>query len=306
MKFLKTGRLVRNYRNLTEVEGFLMLPRQSSSYKEKFPIVVLCHDSGGINDFSLHFIALLLANRNIATFIPYHYFSRNIYTTGGDQINKISVESQLDDIFRGLDVISNCFPCVDTERTILCGFSRGGTVVDLMSRVEYNTAFVSPKVKIKGIACFFPEIVSQQRKLNLTGVPLLYLCGSLDDYTPAEGIRRYVNRILSENPKYDVRYIFFEGGRHCFFAPTLEDLEQKRAPQIKVITPQVLSNCNFAYDTEGFFPFANLDTARPTPWRDFGVFIQGNARKQDAYLAANVEISKNAIITFLDFVSLKI
>jgi dienelactone hydrolase len=307
-RFLKTGDIDRGPENLTEMEGFLILPGSSAGSTKQHPIAVLSHGSGGINDYSLHYVATLLATRGIATFIPYHYFSRGIYQTGSDQF-QISQESQLDDIGFGLMAISSLFPEIDTERTILCGFSRGAGVVDLMSRDEYARAFIPPEtgIVIRGIASFFPEIVAHQKELSLTGVPLLYLCGSLDDYTPAAGIGEHVSRILLHKPTYDVKCIFFEGGHHSFFPPTLEDLKGIE-PTVEVASAQVLTDSRFKYNphaaAEGFTPLATPDEA-PTPWRDFGRFMTDHAREAEVHFAASVEISYEAILAFLDFASSK-
>jgi dienelactone hydrolase len=305
-RFLKTGDIDRGPENLTEMEGFLILPGSSAGSIKQHPIAVLSHGSGGINGYSLHYVATLLATRGIATFIPYHYFSRGIYQTRSDQF-QISQESQLDDIGFGLMAISSLFPEIDTKRTILCGFSRGAGVVDLMSRDEYARAFIPREVVIRGIASFFPEIVAHQKEPSLTGVPLLYLCGSLDDYTPAAGIGEHVSRILLHKPTYDVKCIFFEGGHHSFFPPTLEDLKGIE-PTVEVASAQVLTDSRFKYNphaaAEGFTPLATPDEA-PIPWRDFGRFMTDHAREAEVHLAASVKISYEAILAFLEFASSK-
>lgn len=177
-----------------EIIGTLHLPEGDG----QFPAVILYHGSGHPKRFKAWFKDLVpgLVGAGIATLVLDSYTTRGISTTAADQ-TKLSKATRLVDAFQALKKLAS-LSMIDENKIGISGYSFGGTIAMVSADMRLVEAGLAGGKKFAAHLPVYPSCQSQFRTLKLTGAPMLFLVGGLDDYTPAKYCVSYVERMVAK------------------------------------------------------------------------------------------------------------
>ena len=194
----------------TEISGTLYLPEGDGP----FPAVVLYHGSGHPKRLEKWFSELVpkLVGQRIAAFVLDSYTGRGISGTAAKQA-KLSKATRLVDAFQALKKLAS-LPKIDGNRIGISGYSFGGIVAIVSADMRLVEAGLADGKKFAAHLPVYPSCQSQFRTLKLTGAPMLFLVGELDDYTPAKYCTTYVERMAAEG--YNARIKIYPGAYHAW------------------------------------------------------------------------------------------
>jgi dienelactone hydrolase len=162
------------------ITGDLILPDGLSG---PFPAAILLHGSDGLSDHEYDYSATLAA-WGIASFVLDSFGPRGVETTVGNQ-DAVSPYSMLVDAYAALELLAT-HPKIDPGKIVLIGWSKGGLVSDWASRKRYRDQLASDDVRFAAHVAFYPWCGKQDFQIELTGAPLLYLLGELDDWSGSQ------------------------------------------------------------------------------------------------------------------------
>ena len=211
----------------SKIFGSLYLPAGNGP----FPAVILYHGSGHPKRYEIWFDDLIprLLSAEIAAFVLDSYTTRGISSTAGDQ-TKLSKATRLVDAFQALKKLA-ALPMIDGDKIGISGYSFGGTIAMVSADLRLVEAGLADGQKFAAHLPVYPSCQSQFRTLKLTGAPMLFLVGGVDDYTPAEYCESYVRRMAAEGynarikvyPKAYHAWINDYGVRRCNWCVTFAD-----------------------------------------------------------------------------------
>jgi len=177
-----------------EIFGTLYLPEGDGP----FPAVILYHGSGHPKRLGPWFKDLVpgLVGTGIAALVLDSYTNRDISSSAADQ-TKLSKATRVVDAFQALKKLAS-LSMIEENKIGISGYSFGGTVAMVAADMRLVEAGLAGGKKFAAHLPVYPSCQSQFRTLKLTGAPMLFLVGGLDDYTPAKYCVSYVERMVAE------------------------------------------------------------------------------------------------------------
>ncbi len=186
----------------------------SSEGDEPAPAVVLHHGSGHPERLQPWFDDLTpkLVGAGIAVFVLDSFTGRGITSTGAKQA-RLSKATRICDAFQALKTLAS-LPRIDGARVGVSGYSFGGVVAMMSADARLVEAGLADGKKFAAHLPMHPSCQSQFRALKLTGAPMLFLVGELDDYLPPKYCVSYVERMVGEG--YNAKIKVYPGAYHAW------------------------------------------------------------------------------------------
>jgi dienelactone hydrolase len=193
------------------IAGELRLPKAG---KDRLPLVILLHGSGGITssitDWEQDFLEM-----GVATFVLDSFSARGITSTINDQA-QLPRLAQTEDAFRALAILSR-HPRIDPTRIMLMGFSRGGQSALYASLKRFHRLHASPGTEFAAYVAFYPDCSYTYREDDdLVAKPLRIFQGSADNYDTVGPCHAYVERLRAKGN--DAMLIEYPKANHGFDA----------------------------------------------------------------------------------------
>jgi len=190
------------------IRGSLRLPQYT---KGRVPAAVLIHGSDGVSVHQQNY-ADTLVERGMATFVLDSFGPRNVDSTVGQQA-AVPSHVMVVDLFASLELLAS-HPRIDPQRIAVVGWSKGGVAADWASREWFRSRLVQSDLQFAAHVAFYAWCGEQEAKIELTGAPLLYLSGELDDWSGAQPCVHYADRV--KRAGYDARIVVYPGAHHGF------------------------------------------------------------------------------------------
>ena len=210
----------KTYKNSpSKISGELLLPPNG----DNIPVVVVIHSSGGPSEFTNvsqwtwrnGFNNELLKN-NIGIFQIDSFTGRGVKNTHEDQ-STVSMHAGEMDAFQALKLLSN-HPRVDATKLGITGLSRGGTASFQVTEKRFSDAVLGADRYFKASLPMATDCYMRFEQPLMTPTKTLFLLGSEDDYTPAEGCINWVNDVkASQEDTVDVEVLVKDGWVHDFY-----------------------------------------------------------------------------------------
>ena len=183
------------------------------------PVVVLLHDSGGLNASHLQWAAVL-DEMGVATLLIDSFAGRGITDTIVDQ-SLLSPLSMIVDAHAGLRHLA-ADRRVDPHKIAVMGFSRGSvaSIYSATRRFSQVRGEGVPKF-VAHIGFYTPCNVQYRGDTDVSEAPLLFLHGDADDYVPVSWCRRYVERLRAAGA--EATLVELKGARHKFDDASLRE-----------------------------------------------------------------------------------
>ena len=184
-----------------EISGELYLPGSV----EPLPAVILYHGSGHPEKLQPWFNDLVprLVSAGIAAFVLDSYTGRGISGTSADQ-SQLSKASRLVDAYQALKKLAS-LSMINENKIGISGYSFGGIVAMISADMRLIEAGLADGNMFAAHLPVYPSCQSQFRTLKLTGAPMMFLVGNLDDYTPAKYCLSYVERMRAEGTNVKIK-----------------------------------------------------------------------------------------------------
>lgn len=233
IKFATTQR-----RKTIEGGGYLFMPPDYVNGQPPVPIMFILHGSGGILAEREVAYARELNSIGVAAFIIDTYTPRGIIDTIEDQ-RLISNKDFTQDAFAALLLLTKD-PRVDTARSGVMGFSRGGMIaLQTALQEKRNEHHIGRYYTFKAHYAFYPSCHMHYFNNKTTGSPITLFLGEKDDYT---GVTQCVE--LERELKTaggNVTSVIFPDATHSW--DTNEDWNYPNA--------EVRMNCRFQEQADG-------------------------------------------------------
>ncbi len=191
--------------------GFLLLPPG----KEKAPVMVIVHGSGGVTQEHEYAYAKELNKMGVAAFILDCFTPRGVATTYDDQSLVSATKDMTNDALMALKALAEN-ERIDIKRAGIVGFSKGGIVATLTALPNWTTKLpaYSPEYFYKLHVLFYPGCATQPLNLKTTGAPILMLLGEKDTYTGVEPCLSMAEKMKKAGA--DIRTIVYPGVTHAW------------------------------------------------------------------------------------------
>ena len=263
------------------VVGHLFLPPGN----DKVPAVVLVHGSGGIYNAVLDYWPKLFNAAGIAVFTLDMFGPRGVQSTAEDQ-SQVPFPADVADAFAALRVLAT-HPRIDAKRIAIMGFSRGG-IAALRSDVEKIIA--SQKLP-EGLryAAIIPTYAGACAGIFrlvvkpgvFTKVPILFIHGDADDYTPIGPCQDYADKISKAGTP--VEFVVIDGAQHKFDLDDQKRYYLRGGTRTKADCPlEIDIDTLYAYDrTTGARLQGEAYTAALKNCSAVGATSEGNTRARD-------------------------
>lgn len=202
------------FKNANEVPVIMVTPVNfDQTGATKYPLAVLSHGSGGNIHLQLWY-AQILAKMGYVVAVIDHFCAKGRVCNPMD-IKTFHIESNAVDIVRTADFLQKQ-PYIDAKNTFVMGWSLGGMAVEMSARASFINA-IAPHLSYNAAICFYPQIVVQEM-MPMHKSKLLFIIAELDDYTPAENIKKYVARMkkLPGQRHHHVKVITAKNAHHSF------------------------------------------------------------------------------------------
>jgi dienelactone hydrolase len=197
-----------------KISGELRIP---ASIKDKAPVVLLVHGSGGLGA-NVHYWVAELNKLGIATFAMDSFTGRGVKDTVTDQ-SQVSNFTMVLDAYRALEILAK-HPAVDPDRIAIMGFSKGGIVALYSSMQRFQDLYLEKGLKFAAHIPFYASCSSEFiDDTKISKVPLRLIHGTADDYTPLAACKGYVARLKSAGA--DVTLTEIPGAHHSFDNPRI-------------------------------------------------------------------------------------
>ena len=271
-----------------DIVGELFLPPGS----EAMPAVVLMHGSGGVYDALLDYWPKLFNAAGIAVFTLDRFGPRGVRATTAYQ-SLVPLAADVTDAFAALRFLST-HPRIDPKRIALMGFSRGGTAT-LRAAVERFIAAQDLPAQLRYSAfvlAYTGGCVGTARLLIRPGVfgtaPMLFLHGTVDDYTPIEPCRDYADRIGKAGTPAE--FVALAGAHHKFDTDDVNLHFVSRAQRTRADCPiEIDVDTLHAYDrTSGARLQGQAYRDAVSACRALGASVQGNKAARAAAAKATL------------------
>lgn len=265
-----------------EISGDLILPDAGG----RLPLAILMHGSDGLSEHQYRY-AKALRDRGIGTLVIDSFGPRGVDNTIGEQ-DRVPAYSMLVDAYEALKLLAR-HPRIDPERIAVVGWSKGGTVADWASREWYRARLSEGDLRFAAHVAFYPWCGEQPARIELTGAPLLYLVGELDDWTGSETCFDYAGRV--NRAGYEADIVVYEGAQHGFdyagsFRTYLDQAEN-------------WSRCAYLFRDEGFVTRAS---GAFMDWSQYGDY-RAACTGRGAHLASHAKARDRSLVRLFDFLS---
>ena len=175
---LSTG----TYKNapLNEI-GTLYLPNKLDE-KDKVPLVIILHTSGGIKNNREIYYAKFLNKNGFAAYVVDTYGTRKCNASGAgwkNCLNKILLLDFVTDAYMALNKLSS-HPNIDIENTALIGYSYGGDAAIQALDNDIKNIFSPSLTPFKAVISVYGACNSIFDISQTTGSPFHYIVGSED------------------------------------------------------------------------------------------------------------------------------
>ncbi len=265
-----------------EIPGDLILPEAGG----RLPLAILMHGSDGLSEHQYRY-AKALRDRGIGTFVIDSFGPRGVNNTIGEQ-DRVPAYSMLVDAYEALKLLAR-HPRIDPERIAVVGWSKGGTAADWASREWYRARLSQGDLRFAAHVAFYPWCGEQPARIELTGAPLLYLVGELDDWTGSGTCFDYARRV--NRAGYEADIVVYEGAQHGFdyagsFRTYLDQAEN-------------WSRCAYLFRDEGFVTRAGGAFMDWSQYRDYRTACAGRG----AHLASHAKARDRSLVRLFDFLS---
>ena len=183
--------------------------------KDRVPVVILMHGSGGIGT-NVEFWQRELNTLGISTFTIDGFTGRGLTSVSSNQALMARTNLILD-IYRALDVLAK-HPRVDPQRVAIMGFSRGGQAALYASLkrfdAQWNTSGIVPAAYLP----VYPDCaITFMSDTDVVERPIRILGGGSDDYNPAATCAAYVERLKAAGR--DATLTVYPNAQHVFDNP---------------------------------------------------------------------------------------
>lgn len=192
-----------------EVFGELTIPSNSVNNKKKYPLIIAVAGSLGWRKHHYDYLDMYQKN-GFATFELNSFKSRKITSTVGSQI-EVTTAAMILDAYRAFEKLSD-HPNIDVNRVSITGWSLGGAVALFSGWIPIKNAITSD-LKFSSHLAIYPPCFFDPENTNFTEQPIHILIGELDNWTPAEPCKNFVNKI---NTKGNVNLTIYPNSHHSF------------------------------------------------------------------------------------------
>jgi dienelactone hydrolase len=197
-----------------KITGELRLP---GAAKEKSPVVLLVHGSGGVGA-NIHYWVAELNKLGIATFAIDSFTGRGVKDTVTDQ-SQVSNFTMVFDAYRALEILAK-HPGIDRDRIAIMGFSKGGIVALYSSMQRFQDMHLEKGLRFAAHLPFYAQCSTDFiDDTKISKVPLRLFHGTADDYTPLGACKDYVARLKSAGA--DAVLFEFQGAHHAYDNPRI-------------------------------------------------------------------------------------
>jgi dienelactone hydrolase len=252
----------------------------------RLPAVVLMHGSDGRSAHQQRY-ARALRERGLATFVLDSFAPRSVDKTVGDQ-SAVPVHVMVVDLFAALRVLAT-HPRIDADRIAVVGWSKGGVAADWTSREWFRARLAPGDLRFAAHVAFYAWCGEQDARIVLSGAPLLFLSGELDDWAGSEACVRYAER--ARQAGYDVRTVVYPGAHHGF---DYEGTFNTYLPEASS-----LIGCEYLARETGF---VEQPGGRFGAWPDLAGYLSRCSRP-GAHVASNAEAREGARLALNAFLS---
>lgn len=197
-----------NYKGL----GYLYLP-QNASTKNKVPLMIILHGSGGTWGGRGARHAELLSQNGIGALVIDTFASRSLTRKDKyiSRLMEVNFPDQLADAFYALNELQS-HPFVDGSNIGVMGYSMGG-VSTILAAYENIAAVSSNKSERFALhIAFYAPCVIQPSKREPTGAPVIALWGLEDEATPQSRCDGFLS--VFEKEGCFVKTKWYEGAAH--------------------------------------------------------------------------------------------
>ena len=192
-----------------EVFGKLTFPDDSFDVKKKYPLIIGVARSFGWRKHHYEYMKMY-QETGFATFELNSFQSRNIVSTVGSQV-EITTATMILDAYKAFEKLAK-HPNIDEEKVSITGWSLGGAVTLFSSWKPVKEAITSD-LKFASHLAFYPPCFFDLENTEFTDSPIHILIGELDNWTPADPCRNFVNKISN---KSNVDLTIYTNSHHSF------------------------------------------------------------------------------------------
>lgn len=273
----------------TEISGTLYFPDGDGP----FPAVILYHGSGHPRRLEPWFRELVpgLVGAGIATFVLDSYTSRGILGTASDQ-TKLSKAARLVDAFQALKKLAS-LSMIDENKLGISGYSFGGIVAMVSADMRLVDAGLADDNKFVAHLPVYPSCQAQFRTLKLTGAPMLFLVGELDDYTPAKYCVDYVERMVRHG--YNATIKVYPDAHHSWII---------NYGITRCNSCLTFGDCGLLYlEDDGHEVALNGKATTRDGWKQYVTTLSRNCGKRGVTLRVNQKARQDTLETTINFFS---
>ena len=192
-----------------EVFGKLTFPNDSFDEKKKYPLIIGVAGSLGWRKHHYEYMKMY-QKMGFATFELNSFQSRNISSTVGSQV-EITTAAMILDAYRAFEKLAK-HPNIDKDKVSITGWSLGGAVTLFSAWLPLKEAITSD-LKFASHLAFYPPCFFDPENTEFTDSPIHILIGELDNWTPADPCRNFVNKI---SKKSNVDLTIYANSHHSF------------------------------------------------------------------------------------------
>ncbi len=272
-------------RNEVELSGYLSLPNGDGP----FPVVVAQHGSGHPKNLQSWWQYLIpaLHEAGIGVFIANSYDGRGIGNTTAKDQRKLSKAARIVDALMALRALSR-IPKVDPERIGITGYSFGGNVAFESADQRIVESVLGQGLQFAAHLPVYPNCTLRETA-NMTGAPIKFLLGELDDYTPAS----ICHSLIDQLTKADVAVSLstYPDGGHGFVH--IRDRFYKDAATFTKCRPVTLTHDGYLQG-EGF-------SDRSGSWAEYVAAAYRACGTRGAHTLGTIETRERARDDTVDF-----
>jgi len=228
--------LARKRGDKVTIFGTLQLPKGANG---RVPAMVIAHGSGGVTDERETRWADQVNGFGVASFVVDSFTPRKILSTSDDQA-QLPTAANVADALAALRLLAT-HPQIDAQRIGVMGFSKGGQVAIYTALEPFRRGVIADDLRFAAHMPFYPYCNDWYQSAQVTGAPMLFLLGGLDDYTPAAPCREYADWFKSKG--VDVTVTIYPNAYHEF------ESGMRKAFFNRYVTGR---NCNMAVDLDSF------------------------------------------------------
>lgn len=261
--------------NAVTIAGELIMPRRGAA---TVPAAVLLHGSDGLTDHQYRYAAAL-AEWGIAAFVVDSFEARGVKNTIGNQ-GAVTPYSMLLDAYAALALLAT-HPSIDPNRIALVGWSKGGMAADWAARRRIRDRIADHDRGFAAHVAFYPWCGEQEARIELTGAPILYLLGELDDWVGAQTCVDYANR--ARDAGYRTEAIVYPNAHHGF--------DYAGRSQTYLAEAESWAGCAYFVRSDGF---VIAETGRFERWSRLNRYLQ-QCTKKGAHVATTAAARERAV-----------